>query len=60
MVDTCAGEFKAETPYFYSTYDEENEAAEFIEHQNTGKKKVLVLNLPAPSSLNHPFRLIIP
>lgn len=27
MVDTCAGEFKAETPYFYSTYDEENEAS---------------------------------
>ena len=27
MVDTCAGEFKAETPYFYSTFDEENEAA---------------------------------
>ena len=42
MVDTCAGEFKAETPYFYSTFDEENEAAEFIEHQNTGKKKVIV------------------
>ena len=29
MVDTCAAEFAAETPY-YSTYDEENEAAEFI------------------------------
>jgi carbamoyl-phosphate synthase large subunit len=25
-VDTCAAEFEAETPYFYSTYDEENEA----------------------------------
>ena len=42
MVDTCAGEFKAETPYFYSTFDDENEAAEFIERQNTGKKKVIV------------------
>ena len=42
MVDTCAGEFKAETPYFYSTFDDENEASEFIEHQNTGKKKVIV------------------
>ncbi|MDE6665942.1 MAG: carbamoyl-phosphate synthase large subunit, partial [Ruminococcus sp.] len=42
MVDTCAGEFKAETPYFYSTFDDENEAAEFIEHQNSGKKKVIV------------------
>jgi carbamoyl-phosphate synthase large subunit len=26
MVDTCAAEFEAQTPYFYSTYDEENEA----------------------------------
>jgi len=26
MVDTCAAEFEAETPYFYSTYDQENEA----------------------------------
>jgi carbamoyl-phosphate synthase large subunit len=42
MVDTCAGEFKAETPYFYSTYDEENEAEQFIERTNTGKKKVIV------------------
>lgn len=42
MVDTCAGEFKAETPYFYSTFDDENEAAEFIERQNSGKKKVIV------------------
>ncbi|MBI2831533.1 MAG: carbamoyl-phosphate synthase large subunit [Chloroflexi bacterium] len=26
MVDTCAAEFSAETPYFYSTYEQENEA----------------------------------
>jgi carbamoyl-phosphate synthase large subunit len=26
MVDTCAAEFDASTPYFYSTYEEENEA----------------------------------
>ena len=26
MVDTCAAEFEAATPYYYSTYDEENEA----------------------------------
>ncbi|WP_069987062.1 carbamoyl-phosphate synthase large subunit [Massilioclostridium coli] len=42
MVDTCAAEFKAQTPYFYSTYDEENEAEQFIERTNTGKKKVIV------------------
>ncbi|HEU0114697.1 MAG TPA: carbamoyl-phosphate synthase large subunit, partial [Thermomicrobiales bacterium] len=27
MVDTCAGEFEAATPYFYSTYEEDDEAA---------------------------------
>ncbi|MCQ2578760.1 MAG: carbamoyl-phosphate synthase large subunit [Treponema sp.] len=37
MVDTCAGEFNAETPYFYATYDAENEAAEFLFE----KKKLL-------------------
>ncbi|MDE6708303.1 MAG: carbamoyl-phosphate synthase large subunit [Oscillospiraceae bacterium] len=42
MVDTCAGEFKAETPYFYATYDDENEAEQFIQRKNTGKKKVIV------------------
>ncbi len=42
MVDTCAGEFKAETPYFYSTFDEENEAKQFIERTDKGKKKVIV------------------
>ena len=42
MVDTCAGEFKAETPYFYSTFDKENEAKQFMERTATGKKKVIV------------------
>jgi len=42
MVDTCAAEFKAETPYFYSTFDDENEAAEFLEEHNSGKKKIIV------------------
>lgn len=37
MVDTCAGEYEAVTPYFYSTFDETNEALA------TDKKKVLVL-----------------
>ena len=39
MVDTCAAEFDAQTPYYYSTYDEENEAA----GRDTDKCKVLVL-----------------
>ena len=38
MVDTCAAEFEAETPYYYSTYDEETEVA-----PPSGKKKILVL-----------------
>ena len=39
MVDTCAAEFDAQTPYYYSTYDIENES----QPVDTGKKKVLVL-----------------
>jgi len=42
MVDTCAGEFPAETPYFYSTYDSENEAEEFIRNHPDDKKTVVV------------------
>ena len=42
MVDTCAAEFSAETPYFYSTYDDVNEAAEFIAAKNSSKKTVIV------------------
>ncbi len=37
MVDTCAGEFEAVTPYYYSTYDEENEL------KPSNKKKVMVI-----------------
>ncbi len=38
MVDTCAAEFEAETPYYYSVYGSENEAVETHD-----RKKVLVL-----------------
>ena len=38
MVDTCAAEFAAETPYYYAVYGGENEAV-----GETTKKKVLVL-----------------
>jgi carbamoyl-phosphate synthase large subunit len=37
LVDTCAAEFEAYTPYFYSTYGDENEARE------TEKKKIIIL-----------------
>ena len=42
MVDTCGGEFSAETPYFYGVYPgEENEALELIE--KTEEETVIVL-----------------
>ncbi|AOH54221.1 carbamoyl phosphate synthase large subunit [Peribacillus muralis] len=37
MVDTCAAEFESETPYFYGTYEDENESIV------TDKKSVIVL-----------------
>ena len=45
MVDTCAAEFSANTPYFYSTYDGDNEAAQFIQQKaaETGEKKKKIL-----------------
>ena len=43
MVDTCAAEFSASTPYFYSTYDGENELENFSEVKPNEKGKVLVL-----------------
>ena len=37
MIDTCASEFESYVPYFYSTYEQENESV------ITGKKKIIVL-----------------
>ena len=37
MVDTCSAEFEAKTPYFYSTFEEENES------YSTDRQKVVVL-----------------
>jgi carbamoyl-phosphate synthase large subunit len=37
LVDTCAAEFEAYTPYFYSTYGDENEA------RQSDKKKIIIL-----------------
>ena len=39
MVDTCAGEFNAETPYFYGGFDTENEAASFLKDMEANKKR---------------------
>lgn len=43
MVDTCAAEFAAKTPYFYSTYDEpdHDEALPFV--KNSTKKRIVVI-----------------
>lgn len=43
MVDTCAAEFAAQTPYFYSTYDEldHDEALPFV--KNSTKKRIVVI-----------------
>ncbi|MEM1573669.1 MAG: carbamoyl-phosphate synthase large subunit [Candidatus Methanomethylicaceae archaeon] len=37
MVDTCAAEFEAKTPYYYSTYEDENEAIP------TKRKKIMII-----------------
>ncbi|MCC6013592.1 MAG: carbamoyl-phosphate synthase large subunit [Candidatus Verstraetearchaeota archaeon] len=37
MVDTCAAEFEAKTPYYYSTYEDENEAIP------TKRRKIMIL-----------------
>jgi carbamoyl-phosphate synthase large subunit len=39
LVDTCAAEFQAYTPYYYSTYDNEDEQYE----QRSKKKKIMIL-----------------
>jgi len=43
MVDTCAAEFPAQTPYFYSSYDEENEALGFIQKQKKEHRRTIIV-----------------
>ncbi|MCR4627333.1 MAG: carbamoyl-phosphate synthase large subunit, partial [Treponema sp.] len=46
MVDTCAGEFNAETPYFYAGYDSFNEAEAFLKEyddEKNSKGTIIVL-----------------
>ena len=42
-VDTCAAEFAANTPYFYSSYDEDDEAAPYIAEHNTSDKGTVMV-----------------
>ena len=54
MVDTCAAEFEAKTPYFYSTFDGENESIP------SDKKKIVVLGSgPNPIATLKLFRQIL-
>ena len=43
MVDTCAGEFDAETPYFYSCTGGDNEAEQFLAERKTSSKGTIVV-----------------
>lgn len=45
IVDTCAGEFQAQTPYFYSSYDEEDELEDFLKLLRQKENKGLVVIL---------------
>ncbi len=43
MVDTCSGEFAAETPYFYSTTSGVNEAKEYLANKKTDSKGTIIV-----------------
>ena len=43
LVDTCAAEFEAYTPYYYSTYETEDEAIINNQKRNSKKKKIMIL-----------------
>ena len=43
QVDTCAAEFEAYTPYFYSTYESEDESLIDQKKKNVNKKKIMIL-----------------
>ncbi|RAV30059.1 carbamoyl-phosphate synthase large subunit [Sinomicrobium soli] len=48
LVDTCAAEFRAQTPYYYSTFEDEIETADgtrYVDNESvvTDKKKIVVL-----------------
>ena len=53
-VDTCAAEFEAYTPYLYSTYEDEDEAAP------TDRRKIMILGVgPEPHRPGHRVRLLL-
>ena len=59
MVDTCAAEFKAETPYFYSTFDKDNEA-EALSRSRTATEEQLSFLVQALSESVRASNLTMP
>ena len=49
-VDTCAAEFDVQKPYFYSAWDEDNEAAMYLGAHPSKKTKILVIGA-GPTSI---------
>ena len=62
MIDTCASEFDSYVPYFYSTYEEENEAFPPVLRRKAAehlKKRRSSFWVPAPSASARVWNLII-
>ena len=58
MVDTCAAEFEAQTPYFYSTYDDEDEAEDFVPTSNVQRPTSNVEH-PTPNTQHRKKAIVI-
>jgi carbamoyl-phosphate synthase large subunit len=56
MIDTCAAEFDAVKPYFYSSYDDENEVFMVPVHSDKDIKKILVIG-SGPASIGYASEL---
>lgn len=52
MIDTCAAEFDAVRPYYYATYDDEDEAYMAANYYDETKRKILVIG-SGPASIGH-------
>ena len=55
-IDTCAAEFDAQIPYFYSAWDDDNEAKMYDESIKSKKEKILVVG-SGPSSIGQGIEL---
>ncbi|MBO7421069.1 MAG: carbamoyl-phosphate synthase large subunit, partial [Spirochaetaceae bacterium] len=59
MVDTCAGEFDAETPYFYSCTSGENEAAAFLAERDKIKNREFLQSKNSGSSRSERRTIVV-